>query len=117
MSLIYQLLSAVLILLFSLLCSCAAVETDMYGPYDHVYPNVDIAESQQACSVEVNGSCPLYIALMMSFGGDFDSRAVIPGVQLAIDQINSDPSMLPGYTLHYILKATTVRIVKVYLLL
>ena len=76
------------------------------GPYDHVYPYVDIA--RKTCSVTDNGTCPLYIALMMSFGGDLDSSGVIPGVQVAIDEINSNPTMLPGYTLHYVLKKTEV---------
>ena len=67
-----------------------------YNPYDHVYPYVDIGYDQQNCSVTENGTCPLYIALMMSFGGEFDSSSVIPGVQMAIDQINSDPTMLSG---------------------
>ena len=63
---------------------------------------------QKNCSLIDNGTCPLYIALLVSFGGDYDGRGVIPGVQMAIDQINSDSTMLPGYKLHYILKATQV---------
>ena len=100
-----------------LLCTCLGqlsrseeVQHLRLGPYDHVYPYVDIARNQQNCSVAENGTCPLYIALMMSFGGDFDSRGVIPGIQIAIDQINNDPTMLPGYSLHYILKKTEVNI-------
>ena len=82
------------------------------GPYKEIYPYVDITRDQQSCvpdpAAGANGTCPLYIALMMSFGGDFVSSGVIPGVQLAINQINSDPSILPGYTLHYTLLDTQV---------
>ena len=78
------------------------------GPYKQVYPFIDITQDQKICSVTENGTCPLYIALMVSFGGEFDSSGVIPGVQMALDQINSNPAMLPGYTLHYTLTATRV---------
>lgn len=78
------------------------------GPYTDVYPYVDIRQDQLSCSASTNGTCPLYIALMVSFGGEFNSSGVIPGVQLALDQINSDATMLPGYTLHYTLKETVV---------
>ena len=50
----------------------------------------------------------LYFALMMSFGGDFRSSGTIPGVQVALDQINSDPTLLPGYQLHYTLTDSQV---------
>ena len=79
-----------------------------YGPYDHVYPYVDITQNRSACVASENKTCPLYIALMISSGGDVDSRGVIPAVQMAIDQINSETNMLPGYSLHYILKTTKV---------
>ena len=107
----------VLYLSLSIVHCSTSVDSESYsGPYDHVYPYTDITGDQLNCSVSQNitcsesknGTCPLYIALMMSFGGDFDSRGVIPGVQLAIDQINRDPNTLPGYCLHYILKATKV---------
>ena len=83
-------------------------QRDYYGPYDHIYPFVDITQDQLNCSTTDNGTCPLYIALLVSFGGEFDSSGVVPGVQMALDQINSDPNILPGYTLHYTLKATKV---------
>ena len=44
---------------------------------------------------------PLFIGLMLSFGGGFVSAAAIPGVQIALDLINEDEYLLPGYTLHY----------------
>ena len=90
----------------------AAVAGQYLGPYKEIYPYVDITRDQQSCvpdpTAGANGTCPLYIALMMSFGGDFVSSGAIPGVQLAINQINSDPSILPGYTLHYTLLDTQV---------
>lgn len=89
-------------------CYVSCAEASDIGPYKQIYPRVDITQDQLACSVTENGSCPLYIALMVSFGGEFDSSGVIPGVQMALDQINADPTMLPGYTLHYTLRDTIV---------
>ena len=52
---------------------------------------------------------PLFFALITSFGGGFNSSHMIPGVQLALDRINQDPQILPGYTLHYTLTDSQVR--------
>jgi gamma-aminobutyric acid type B receptor len=41
---------------------------------------------------------------MQSFGGTYDGSGSIPGVELALDTINNDSSILPGYTLHYVLR-------------
>ena len=95
-------------LLLAIIVAMTAASIYNYGPYDHVYPYVDITQNRSTCVVSENKTCPLYIALMMSSGGDVDSRGVIPAVQMAIDQINSEPNMLPGYSLHYILKTTKV---------
>jgi hypothetical protein len=38
------------------------------------------------------------------FGG-----GVVPGVQYALDQINADPNLLPGYSLHYTLTDSKVQ--------
>ena len=105
----------ILLILSCLTCVCLYVDGDLtandpyLGPYTDVYPYVDIRQDQLSCSPSTNGTCPLYIALMVTFAGDFISSGAIPGVQLALDQINSDPTMLPGYTLHYTLKETVVR--------
>ena len=82
---------------------------NQFGVYTQVYPDVDMTGDQTNCSRSSNETCPLYIALMMSFGGDYITSGVIPGVQLALDQINSDPDILPGYTLHYTLLPTRVK--------
>ena len=51
---------------------------------------------------------PLFFGLMMSFGGDVKSSGAIPGVQVALDAINNQPDLLPGYTLHYTLTDSQV---------
>ena len=50
----------------------------------------------------------LYIGFLQSFGGTYDSSGSIPGVELALDTINSDETLLPGYTLRYILRDSFV---------
>ena len=78
------------------------------GPYMQVYPPVN-ASLDEHCTPEKNGTCPLFLALLMSFGGAARSSGVIPGIQIALDQINNDSTILPGYTLHYTLMDTQVR--------
>ena len=70
--------------------------------YLQVYPGTDPSGET---SLELKS---LYFALMMSFGGDYRSSGTIPGVQVALDQINSDPTLLPGYQLHYTLTDSKV---------
>ena len=48
--------------------------------------------------------------LIMSFGGNIDSSGAVPGVRVALDRINSDSSLLPGYSLHYALSDSQVAI-------
>ncbi len=50
-----------------------------------------------------NATTPLYFGLMQSITGIFDGYGVVPGVEVALDQINNDSSILPGYSLHYVL--------------
>lgn len=59
-------------------------------------------------STTANGSTPLYFSLITSFGAAFNSSGTVPGVQVALDAINSDPSLLPGYSLHYTLTDSQV---------
>ena len=68
--------------------------------YLQVYPGSDPSASEAALRPPLRS---LYFALMMSFGGDFKTARAIPGVQAALDQINRDPTLLPGYQLHYTL--------------
>ena len=68
-------------------------------PYLQIYPPVN----------ESDGRTPLYFALMLSFGGQFTSVGALPGVQIALDYINSHPDILPGYSLHYTLTDSQVR--------
>ena len=79
-----------------LLVACAnlvllglAVPSDW--PYLQVYPPVN----------ETDDRTPLYIATTLSFTGGYVSIGALPGVQIALDYINSNRSLLPGYTLHY----------------
>ncbi len=78
-----------LILLNSLSCA----------QYPRIYPNLTDDGTKhlnfgfmQIVYLEVYGLPPVDI-----------STVFVPGVQVALDQINSDPTMLPGYTLHYTL--------------
>ena len=85
-----------------------------FGSYLDVYPPVNLSQNQLDCvpppaSAE-NGRCPLYIALTMSFGHEYLSSGVIPSVQYALDQINADPDLLPGYSLHYSLTDSQVHV-------
>ena len=83
-----------------------------FGSYLEVYPSVNLSRSHLDCTPEPtdNRTCrPLYIALMMSFGGEYESSGVIASVQYALDQINSVPDLLPGYSLHYTLTDSQVQ--------
>lgn len=70
-------------------------------PYLRVYPPVSADE-------DTGGTTSLYFALMMSFGGNLKSSGTIPGVEAALDGINGDPTLLPGYKLHYTLTDSQV---------
>ena len=103
-----MLLLAMIVILLNFGQENTAAEDSSFGPYKQVYPKSDLQQDPRKCSVPENDTCPLYIALMLAFGGDADTSGVIPGIQVAIDEINNDPFILPGYTLHYTLMATTV---------
>ena len=62
-------------------------------PYVQIYPPVDEADNRT----------PLYFALVLSFGGGFTSIGALPGVRIALDYVNNNPSILSEYSLHYTL--------------
>ena len=87
----------------AVLCAAALLYGSASGsesrwPYLQVYPEVDENDSRT----------PLYFALMLSFGGDYTTIGALPAVQIALDYINSQPSILSGYTLHYTLTNSQV---------
>ena len=68
--------------------------------YQPVYPPEDDNDTR----------VDLYLALIMSFGfgGAFNSSGTVPGIQIALDLINNQPNLLPGYKLHYTLMDSQV---------
>ena len=59
---------------------------------EFVYPPVN----------EGDGRVPLYFSLIQSFSGQYVSANSITGLELALDQVNEDSRLLPGYSLHYV---------------
>ena len=57
-----------------------------------IYPHVN----------DSDGRTPLYFSLIQSFSGQYISAYSLVGLQLALDLINNDSSLLPGYSLHYV---------------
>ena len=53
---------------------------------------------------------PLYFSLIQSFSGQYISSYSLPGLQLALDLINEDETLLPGYSLHFVITDTEVRL-------
>ena len=91
------------ILFFMTLIQClAVVKPQEDSSYLQVYPN--------SVSNGTDGRTPLYFAVMLSFGDAFTSIGALPGVQIALDYINNESSILPGYTLHYALTDSQVNL-------
>ena len=44
---------------------------------------------------------PIYFAFMTAFSGSFVSSGTIPAVNLAIERVNSNMTLLQGYRLNY----------------
>ena len=57
-----------------------------------------------------DGTRSLYVAVMQSFSGGWVSAGGVPAIQLALDDINANDSVLPGHTLHYTLTDTKVHV-------
>ena len=82
-------------LVASALVRCRAGE---YDPSGRIYPWPLPADRK-----------PLFFGLIVSFGETFNSSGVVPGVNVALDIINSNSSnLLPGYSLHYVLSDSKV---------
>ena len=94
-------LAALLSLASLTINAVAQSEPSWARQYLRVYPPVSTDEGAR-------GTKSLYFALTMSFGGIFKSSGTIPGVEAALDVINSDPTLLPGYKLHYTLTDSLV---------
>jgi hypothetical protein len=69
-----------------------------YDPTEQIYP-WPLPQDRQ----------PLFFSLLTSFSERFDSSGAVPGVNVALDIINSnDSNLLNGYSLHYILSDSKV---------
>ena len=69
-----------------------------YDPTEQIYP-WPLPQDRQ----------PLFFSLLTSFSEGFDSSGMVPGVNVALDIINSnDSNLLNGYSLHYILSDSKV---------
>ena len=92
---------AVLLLIVTLVWTLPLLEP-ISGSYQPVYPPEDDNDNDTRVD--------LYLALTMSFGfgGAFNSSGTVPGIQIAIDLINNQPNLLPGYKLHYTLMDSQV---------
>jgi len=86
-----------------MLAACLAQPLRGEALYDgevfQVYPNLENV---------MNGTTPLYFALMQSFSGGYVSAGGIPGLMVALDEINSNSTVLLGYSLHYTLSDNAV---------
>ena len=95
------------ILLFLLHVLVHGMQSLSYDPADYleVYPDPTDPEV-------LKGRTPLYFSLIQSLGGplsQFDGSGSVLGVKVALDRINNDSSLLPGYTLHYTFADSKVR--------
>ena len=71
--------------------------------------NGDVLQVYPALEDAPEGTTPLYFALMQSFSGGYVSAGGIPALMIALDEINNNSDVLPGYSLHYTLSDNGVR--------
>lgn len=91
-------------------------ELSNFGVYQHVYPPTNIALDVKNCIPNETVTCPLFVAVLLSFNGSvYNGSGNLLGVQIALDQINDNPTMLPGYRLHYVLKDSQVMYVRIFI--
>ena len=70
------------------------------------YPSLD-----SPTLANCNKTTPLYVGLITSFdASEADGSATVPGIKVALDRINNDCSLLPGYSIHYILADSGVSV-------
>lgn len=85
-----------------------AVEASERDLYKDIYPPLFSLSSLNCSSSSHKEPHPLFITTLLSFGGSYVSSGALPATQIALDEINRDSTMLPGYTLHYTLKDSNV---------
>ena len=100
---------ATLLVLFTVICILGKAQEFLdqaeINRIQHVIAN---NEHYPALPTELSAKKALVFGLIMSFGGNIDSSGAVPGVRVALDRINNDTSLLPGYTLHYALSDSRV---------
>ena len=93
---------------FSLLCSCLCVsfiDEERVKEIEEVISNYTFYPPLES---QPDGPIPIVFGLIVSFGGSFNSSGAVPGVRVALDQINNATNLLPGYSLHYALTDSQV---------
>ena len=92
----------------SLLCSCLCVtfiDEETVKEIEEVISNYTFYPPLES---KPDGPTPIVFGLIVSFGGSFNSSGAVPGVRVALDQINNATNLLPGYSLHYALTDSQV---------
>ena len=99
--------------IFIQLVSAHGVQCLLSDNYSDVYSDVYPVPTDEV----LKGRVPLYFALIQIVGGLLDDSGAVAGVRVALDRINNDTSLLPGYTLHYTLGNSGVLATIIYQLL
>ena len=68
-----------------------------YSLRDIIYPPLNASDTRT----------PLYFSLIQSFGQYISLHSMV-GLEVALDFINADENLLPGYSLHYVFTAALV---------